>query len=263
MPKLSVGDADLYYEIHGEGPPLFLVPGLGGVGAFWASQVVELARHFRVITHDHRGCGQSSLSRIAYSVEQMAEDLRRLMDALGIETAHLVGHSTGGAIGQILAQDRPERIGRLVLSASWGGRDAYFRRCFESRKAALQAGGIRGYWRQSVLMQRPPAWISANEAALLDEEAQTLAHPPDEEILLSRIDAIIGFDRRARLGDIGSPTLVVVAADDLVTPPYLSEELAAKIPNARLDVMPYGGHFAPVIEPAVYNAVVGAFLRQA
>src|SRR5262249_47218038 len=145
-----------------------------------------------------RGCGRSSRSRIAYSVDQMAADALRLMDGLKIEAAHLVGHSTGGAIGQTIAQDRPERIRRLGLSARWAGPDAYFPRCLETRQALRRSLGIAGYWRASVLVQRPPAWISANEAILLEEEAKVLADPPDVPILESRIDAILRFDRRAR-----------------------------------------------------------------
>ena len=83
----------------GDGPPLLLVPGLGGIGSFWMHQVAAFARDFRVVTHDHRGTGQSSRSRITYSVDQMADDVLRLMDVLKIDAAHCVGHSTGGAIG--------------------------------------------------------------------------------------------------------------------------------------------------------------------
>lgn len=262
MPKLSIGDAEIYYEQTGEGPPLLLVPGLGGVGAFWAKQVAAFSRDFRVITHDHRGTGQSARSRIKYSVDQMADDVLRLMDGLKIETAHFVGHSTGGAIGQTIAQDRPERIQRLVLSATWAGEDGFFRRSFAARKEILRSSGIGAYWRASALLLRPPAWISSNEAALLEEEARTLADPPDPDILQGRIDAIMRFDRRARLGEIKARTQVIVAADDMVTPLHLSEELADKIDNARLTVLRYGGHFVPTVDPAAYNEAVGPFLRE-
>jgi aminoacrylate hydrolase len=262
MAKLSVGDAEIYYEQTGDGPPLLLVPGLGGIGAFWAKQVAEFARDFRVIIHDHRGTGQSSRSCITYSVDQMAEDVLRLMDGLKIDAAHFVGHSTGGAIGQTIAQDRPERIKRLVLSATWAGSDGFFRRSFETRKEILRSCGVGSYWRASALLLRPPFWISNNEAALREEEAKTLADPPDAEILQSRIDAIIRFDRRARLGEIKAPTLVIVAVDDMVTPLHLSEELAEKIPNARFTMLRYGGHFVPVVDPAAFNEAIGAFLRE-
>lgn len=236
------------------------MPGLGGIGSFWAHQVGAFARDFRVVTHDHRGTGQSSRSRIAYSVDQMADDVLRLMDALKIETAHYVGHSTGGAIGLTIAQDRPERIKRLVLSAAWAGEDNFFRRGFAVRQELLRIGGMQSYWRASVLMQRSPSWIHAHESAITEEEAKTMLDPPDPEILQSRIDAILRFDRRARLGEIKAPTLVVVARDDMITPPYLSEELAANIPGAELAVLHHGGHFVPLIDPAAYNQVIRRFL---
>ena len=97
MPEISIGDAELYYESNGQGPPLILVSGLGGTASFWAPNVPELARRFRVITFDHRGIGGSTKSRIRYSVQQMADDVVGLMDALGIERAALIGHSTGAA----------------------------------------------------------------------------------------------------------------------------------------------------------------------
>lgn len=237
-----------------------LVPGLGGIGSFWAHQVAAFARDFRVIIHDHRGTGHSSRSRIAYSVDQMADDVLRLMDALKIDAVHYVGHSTGGAIGLTIAQDRPERIKRFVLSAAWAGEDNYFRRSFAVRRELLRTGGMRSYLRASVLMQHPPSWVHAHELAIREEEAKTMLNPPDPEILESRIDAIIRFDRRARLGEIRAPTLVVVAQDDMITPPYLSEELAAKIHGAELAVLPYGGHFAPMVDPAAYNQAIRPFL---
>jgi aminoacrylate hydrolase len=77
----------------------------------------------------------------------------------------------------------------------------------------------------------------------------------------SRIDAIVRFDQRARLGAVRCPTLVIVAQDDMVTPQFYSDELAAKIPGAKLVVLEYGGHFAPVIVPDAYNEAVSSFLR--
>ena len=261
MPKIAIGDAELYYEVMGDGPPLLLVPGLSGVGAFWAQQTPDFARDFRVIVHDHRGTGASTHSRIRYSVEQMADDVLRLMDGLGIESAHFVGHSTGGAIGQVIAQDHPARLRSLVLSATWGGQDPYFRRLFESRRETLLACGVEAYLRASVLMLAPPWWVRANDAALVEQHRRTAAASPPVEVLTSRIDAIVRFDRRARLGEIRAPTLVIVAADDMITPRFYSGELAERIPGAKLVVLEAGGHFAPNVLPAPYNAAVGAFLR--
>jgi aminoacrylate hydrolase len=261
MPKVSIGDAELYYEEHGRGPALMLVPGLNGVGAFWARQTPDFARDFRVVVHDHRGTGQSTHSRIRYSVEQMADDVLRLMDRLGIASTHLVGHSTGGAIGQVIAQDHPDRLQSLVLSATWPGPDPYFRRLFESRKQTLRASGIEAYLAGSALMLAPPWWVSANDAALAEQHRVAAAAAAPVEIIESRIDAIVAFDRRARMREIRVPTLVVVAADDVVTPLFYSRELADGVPGAKLVVLDGGGHFVPNIFPDQYNATVGGFLR--
>ena len=262
MPKANIGDAEIYYEEVGAGPPLLLVPGLGGQGSFWVKQVPDFSRDFRVIVHDHRGAGQSTWSRIRYSVEQMADDVLKLMDVLGLVSAHFVGHSTGGAIGQVIAQDHPERLESLVLSATWLGRDAYFRRIFESRRETLVTLGVESYLRASALMLAPPRWVRENDAVLAEQHRQLAAASPPVEVMASRIDAIVAFDRRARLGEIRTPTLVIVAEDDMVTPRFYSDELAARIPGAKLVVLAGGGHFVPQIFPERYNAVVGGFLRQ-
>ena len=254
-------DGEIAYEVTGDGPPLMLVSGLSGLGSFWAKQVADFARDFRVIVHDHRGTGQSTHSRIEYSVDKLADDVVKLMDVLGIESAHYVGHSTGGAIGQTIAQDHPRRLQSLVLSASWPGTDPYFRRVFDSRREILVKLGVESYLAASALMLAPPWWVRANDRALAEQHRQTARSSPPVEVLVSRIDAIVKFDRRARLGEIRTPTLVIVAADDVLTPRFYSDELAERIPGAKLTVLEGGGHFAPQIVPDAYNAAVGAFLR--
>ena len=261
MPTAAIGDADLFYEEAGQGPPLMLVSGLAGQGSFWMSQVPVFSRDFRTITHDHRGAGRSTHSRIAYSIEQMADDALRLMDALQIDAAHFVGHSTGGAIGQVIALDHPERLRSLVLSATWPGPDPYFRRLFESRRRTLIDSGIEAYLRASSLVQTTPWWISQNDEFLTDLHRVTAAAAPPVEILVSRIDAILRHDSRRRLLEIRVPTLVVVAQDDMITPRFYSDELASRIPGAKLVVLETGGHYAPAISSEPYNSAVHSFLK--
>jgi aminoacrylate hydrolase len=261
MATISIGDAGIYYEESGRGEPLLLVPGLSGRGSFWSNQVADFSRDFRVVVHDHRGTGRSTHSRIRYSVEQMAGDVLHLMDALGIESAHLVGHSTGGAIGQVMALDHPGRLRSLVLSATWAGPDPYFRRLFESRKGVLLTQGVEAYLQASALFMSPPAWISANDALLSAQQAAALAEAAPVEVTASRIDAILRHDRRARLSEIRVPTLVIVAQDDVITPRFYSDEMASRVPGAKLLVLDIGGHAAPTTCAAAYNAAVGSFLR--
>lgn len=256
MPKISIGDAEIHYERHGQGPTLMLVPGLNGTGISWRKQVPAFARHFDVVVHDHRGCGQSTKSAIAYSIDQMASDALKLMDGLGIAKAHYLGHSTGGAMGQVLAIDHPDRIDGLVLSATWAKSDAYFKRLFAARKRALKDSGPEAYLKASNLALLPP-WFVAERTAEVDAmEAMALENFGPPEIWESRIDAISVHDRLAQIGTIRHRTLILVAEDDMVTPLYFSKQLAAKLPNATLKTLATGGHMCMVTVAEEYNRVV-------
>jgi len=263
MPHLKLRDgAELYYEKLGSGPPLFLVPGLGGDCRFWGDNVAALAKHFTVVAHDHRGTGRSTLSRIDYSVAQMADDALQLIEGLGFEKVHWCGHSTGGAMGQILAIEHPQRIDRLVLSATWAKTDAFFRRLFASRAQILRELGPEAYLKSSAIALHMPAWLRDHDADLAAVEAKAKETIPIPEIVLSRIAAIVAHDRREQLQKVQSRTLAIVARDDMVTPLYFTEELVRLIPNARAYVLPDGGHLYPNVHGAEFRRVMTAFLLE-
>ena len=260
MPKAKLGDAEIYYEEHGAGQPLLLVPGLGGVASYWNANLSVLSKNYRVITHDHRGVGQSSRSKIRYSVDQMSDDLLRLMDHLGVGEAHLIGHSTGGAIGQTLALSHPERLKTLVIYASWTKADPFFRRVFEARRSLLLAAGAAAYVRATGIFLYPDWWVNENSELLEEREKLAIAAFPGPEIVASRIDAIVDFDRTADLSRIRTPTLVICAKDDFLTPPYFSRELTRLIPGAELLLLERGGHCASETNAGEFNRAVLSFL---
>jgi len=184
------------------------------------------------------------------------------MDHLDIDRAHLVGHSTGGAIGQVVAIDHPARLDRLVISASWPGRDPYFDLLFQVRAGVLKNLGPAEYVRQAALIGRPPHWLRDHpEEVAAPAEAMVEVLVASVECTLGRIAAIRAYDRRADLSRIATPVLVAGAADDMVTPVHLSRELIAAIPGARADIADWGGHFYPVIRPDYFLAQVLAFLN--
>src|SRR6478672_613033 len=220
MPTITSGDGEIYYEVHGAGTPVLLVSGLGGTGSYWNPNLPAFAKRHRVIVHDHRGMGKSSRSRIRYSVDQMTADLLAVMDHLKIEKAHLVGHSTGGAIGQTFAARHPERLISLVIYASWTKADPFFRRVFEARRALLTAAGAAAYVRATAVFLYPDWWINENISLLEEREKAGMSVFPEPDIVAGRIDAIVGFDRTAELGTIKTPTLITCAKDDFLTPPY-------------------------------------------
>jgi aminoacrylate hydrolase len=251
---------DIHYEEHGAGEPLMLVTGLSGLKSSWTAQVPQLSPHFRLITHDHRGTGESVHSKIEYSVEQMARDALSLMDGLSVAKADFVGHSTGGAIVQWIALNAPERIKRGVLSSTWAAPDSYFVRSFEFRKMMLSEIGPKAYARASSFTMYPPDWFTKNEQAVLRAEEVLLARFPANEIVLSRIDAISRFDVLTSLDRIKIPILITCAEDDRVTPVYLSHAIAERIPGARTQYFPWGGHASPTLNADKYAEMVKGFL---
>ena len=126
----------LSYDVSGAGAPIVFVAGLGERGTYWTAQVAAFSSAFRVVTFDHRGVGASE-GQPPYNVEQWAADTLRLIDHIGLDWVHLVGHSTGGTIAQVLAADHSDRVASLVLGATWARLDARLRKLFIFRKRAL------------------------------------------------------------------------------------------------------------------------------
>ena len=261
MAMIDIGDAEIYVESHGDGPPLFFVAGLGGRGAFWKQQVDFFAEHFRVILHDHRGVGNSTPDRVVFGAEHMADDLLKVMEAMGIERAHLVGHSTGGAIGQHIALKQPQRLERLVLSCSWAGPDPYFTHLFHTRRQILINCGPEVYLTVGNYLGTPSSYLQpqmSSPRAFMNERMSAF---PGLEVELSRLAAVLGHDLRTEVHKIDLPVMCIGARDDQITPPAFTEELAERIPGVTLKLLDHGGHFCPVSSPDVYNPAVLDFLR--
>jgi aminoacrylate hydrolase len=261
MPRISIGDCQLYYERQGHGFPVLFASGLGGHASFWREQVPAFARSFDVVAHDMRGVGQSDALRMAYTVEGNAADMIALMDALRIERAHVIGHATGSAVAQVLAIEHPERLASVVLSAGWARQDPYLRRIYNLRRELLTQLGPAAYVQASTLMLYPASWIAKNNEALRQMESQQLAGFKPE-IVLSRIDALLAFDRAADLPRVKTPALVIAAEDDFVNPSYLSDELARLIPGAEAKFFSQGGHCFMQVSPREFNQAVMPFLEQ-
>src|ERR671919_3012553 len=122
MPNVKIpSGVDLYYESHGQGEPLILVPSTAYSGEVWKPSQMPLATSLNLIFHDPRGCGRSIAAQAVYTIEQMAADIVALMDHLKISSAHLLGHSMGGRIALCLTENFPGRVKSLIMAASGSG----------------------------------------------------------------------------------------------------------------------------------------------
>jgi len=261
MPKVAVADGEIYYEEAGRGHPLLFVSGLGGVGRYWQPQIAAFSARYRAICYDQRGTGQSDRLQRKFSIDQMAAEAVGLMDALKIERAHIVGLSTGGAIGQTMAIEHPQRVARLAMCSTWTHCDPWFRRMFEARKRMYLEAGTDLHQMFHPLWLYPPDYVNEHDAELDEERNKSVAGAPPVEVSAGRIDALLAFDRRATLARIQAPTLIVTSANDYITPSYYSEALARAIPGAKLAKLDGGGHSVSRTRPEEFNRIVREFLE--
>ena len=254
----------LYYEWHGQedGTPVVLVMGLGGDTTAWPLQLAALAPRHRVLVFDNRGGGQSEAPDVPYTTRGMAGDLLALLDVLGVERAHLLGLSLGGAIAQEAVLAAPERFASLQLHATWAGPHPYFEALVAAVRMARRQFDREGFYRAlSVWLFTPECF--ATQPELVELVVQRAAHPPHPvppHAYFRQTEAVLGHDARSRLHLISCPTLVAGGSLDLITPPALSDELARLIPGARLTRLPGVGHGALWEAPEAFNRVCLDFL---
>ena len=260
MPKAAVAGGEIAYEDAGQGEPVVFVSGLNGVGRYWTPQVPLFSKHFRVITYDQRGTGGSDRIQREFSVDQMAAELIALMDVLKIERAHLVGMSTGGAIGQTIAIEHPERLMKLALCSTWTHCDPWFRRLFHARRDMYLQAGADLHAQFHPLFLYSPDYVNAHDAEIEADRARAPTQSSPVEVSVGRINALLKFDRRAGLPIIKAETLVMGTGTDFITPSYFSKALAQTIPGAKLTLYEDGGHSFTTTRAEPFNRDLMAFL---
>jgi len=244
MPKIQVHDIHLFYETQGEGEPLLLIYGLAGRGNGFLYQTPELSKHFRTITYDNRGVGESDQPEEPYSIAQMADDAAALLGALGIESANVFGVSMGGMIAQELALRHPQKARKLALGCTHCG----IKHCVPSPDWVTEIfKTLPGKPREQVVrecvafnysphtQQHNPQLIESLIPLFVDNRQRLKAY-------LNQLGAVYGFDAYDRLPQITAPALVLTGTDDALIPPGNSKILAERIPDSRLVEFAEAGH---------------------
>jgi pimeloyl-ACP methyl ester carboxylesterase len=273
MPNLVLDDVDLYYELHPgrpalEGKPMRVVwiQGVGVAGSGWQPQIEGLGPGFSHSVFDNRGLGRSQPCRGQVSIKAMANDAKRLMDHLGWESAHIVGHSMGGVIGQEFALQYPEKVRSLSLLCTFPrGRDAARPTPWVLWMTLRTWIGTRAMRRRAFLeMLVPPSDLrTANLDSLAEQVAKVigrdLAHQPP--IMLRQVRALSKHDASSglsRLRDI--PTLVMSAELDPIAPPRYGRRLGDLIPGSQYLEIRGASHAVTICSPHLVNEPLAKFL---
>jgi 3-oxoadipate enol-lactonase len=264
--KARVGDLEIAYDINGQGEPLVLIGGFGMVKEMWAAQVQGLSGKFRVIAFDNRGIGESTVTEPGFTIADMAADVAGLMDALGIDRAHIFGVSMGGLISQTLALDHSSRVRKVVLGCtSHGGRHAV---APEPEVMALLATlGDPSVPPEEAIRKRLPvmfsdAYMQTQQDAIEEYVKLSLQYQPTLKGAQGQMQALSFFNVKRRLGEITCPVLVITGDQDRMMPPENAKLLAEGIPGAELYVVKGAGHGFFQENPEETNRAVAAFLSK-
>jgi 3-oxoadipate enol-lactonase len=252
------------YETHGSGEPVLLIMGFGAPRQAWLAQIPALAERFQVLALDNRNAGESDVTPDC-TMQLMAADAVAVLDAEGIDRAHVVGLSMGGMIAQHVALEHPQRVRSLSLcTTTCGGPQA------EQAGPDVIAGLLS---LQGASLADPQAleefgwilfprdWLAANGTRLKTAMAPLLDLPrPPMAAVQAQLLAILSHNTYERLPAIPHRTLVLHGTDDVLIPPSNAAVLAAQIPNHRLEWIPGSGHGFNFQEPETFNRIMIDFL---
>jgi 3-oxoadipate enol-lactonase len=245
MPSVDAAGTELYYERAGEGEPLLLIQGMSATHLAWGGPFrAELERSFETIVFDNRGMGRSGPAQLPFTTADLAADTVGLLDALELETVHLVGISMGGMIAQELALANPERIRTLTIGASYcGGPNGSLMapEDLQMLGEAYASGERERVFRAMWEINLSPAFRADDSRfAAFAEMGSTL--PAPQPVVLQQMRACGEHNTHERLGQIDLPTLVIHGDVDRLLRYPNGEAIATLIPGARLATLEGVGH---------------------
>ena len=248
LETVSLGDFDLYYEVHGEGPPVVFAHGAGGTHLSWWQQIPAMSEHFQCVTFDHRGFGYSRDVGDRPGSEAFIDDLCALLDHLGIDRVGLIGQSMGGRTTLGFASAYPERVAALILCDTTGGyTDPTIERLLSQQSIE------RSPFAPSFIERYP-------ERAFLYREIQRLTLERDIEAMRIQVEAAPTEINPIIEHEI--PTLFFDGEEDTLVAPAVIEAMHDKIPHSEFAVVPEAGHSVYYERPKMFNRITLEFLKQ-
>jgi 3-oxoadipate enol-lactonase len=263
---LSVAQVDSY-EIHyveeGSGFPVVLIHGLAGDHTAWAASMPSWSRDHRVLALDNRGAGQSTQVDEPISTEDMARDTLALMDQVGIDRAHVVGRSMGGAIAQHMALMQPERVHTLGVLASFAKLDPVGVRVLTNMRQVLE---WRDDWadhaRHSVANFVSPAFFNENPDTIAQIEGLIGGETRLPACYVRQNHACLEHDTLDRLAEIACPTLILAGGRDPICSLTSTSWMQDGFPNAESVIFEESSHFFLIEQPERFMDVMGGWLEK-
>mgnify|MGYP001103856324 CR=1 FL=1 len=243
MPKVKVGDINMYYEIHGKGEPLVFIPGGGASVEMILPRLAVFSGEYKTVAFDHRGIGRSDVPDMLYTMEMFANDLAGLLDTIGIKAAHIYGTSFGSMVGQYFAIGYPGKVKSLILaSSSCGFTHGILSEDHKKYIAGVlkmapeeRAGLIIRMFVTREFADKNPEFVRRMREGLLKQTAFSLGQ-------IRVMQAGWSADTYERLPQVKAPTLIIHGEADNTFPVKNARILASRIPNAELVILEGAGH---------------------
>ena len=260
MPLIEVNNTQLYYELHGpQGKDVIVLSnGVLMSTASWGYQVPQLSRHFQVLVYDCRGMWQSAHPQGPYSMEQHADDLSCLMEALGISRAHIAGISYGSEVSMTFAIKYPQKTKTLIVADGVSQIDPLLFNLCEMWTAAARKKDAELLLKVTAPLNFSEAWLAKNVQTMevLAQKYKKL----DFEAFLELMNCFYQLNITGQLEQIKAPALVMVAEQDILKTRSYSDVIAKKIKGAELVVVPNSGHALCLEQPEAFNSILLGFV---
>lgn len=245
-------------EIDGKGPAVLMVHGLGGTSNTFVPQVQALAGRFRVVRPDLPNAGRSGVMPAA-SLRELAGGLQQVMEALGVDDVHLLGHSLGSLVCQYLAEAWPTRVRSMVLLGPLQEPADAARQALRQRAGVARTEGMAGIADTIVELGLAQETRATQPAAVAFVRESVMRQPAEG---YARLCEALADARQAALTLIACPVLLITGDQDRTAPVAAASALRAALPDARLSVIPACGHWAGVEHPHAVNMLLENFMTR-
>lgn len=258
--KVSANGIDIHYRVDGDGPWLTLSHSLACNLGMWDDQIEVLSKRYKVLRYDTRGHGQSSAPSGAYTLDQLADDAKGLLDALGIRRTHWIGLSLGGMIGQTFALKYPGVFASMVLADTTSRRAPDAAKLWGDRVRVAREQGMEPLVEPTLARWFTEPYRNSHKSVVARIANDIRATPVPG--YAGCCEAIAAIDVTDRLKEIACPTLVIVGEQDMGTPPAMARAIHENLPGSELCIIPSAAHLSNIEQAQAFNEAVSRFLER-